>query len=66
MASGDGRRLIDLSDVASEPSGESIAHENEIVEQIAEEDDFSEQPAEHSVAEQLQGLVDPEEIRRTS
>jgi hypothetical protein len=56
-------RLIDLSEVASEPSSDSIARENEIVEHIAHEDDFPEQTAEHSIDEQLEGLIDPDEIR---
>lgn len=55
---------IDLAEVAAESPAESIALENEIVEHIAHEDGFPERPAEHSIAEQLQGLVDPDEIRR--
>jgi hypothetical protein len=54
---------IDLGDVASESSAESIAHENEIVEHIAHEHDFPDQPCAHSVDEQLAGLVDAEVIR---
>lgn len=60
----DVERFVDLRDVASEAPGESIAQENEVVEEIALEDDYVEQPAEHSVAEQLLGLVDPDVIRR--
>src|SRR5262245_40180858 len=59
-----GRRLIDLSAVACESPGESIAHENEIVEHIALARDYAERPSKHCIAEQLQGLVDPELIRR--
>lgn len=55
--------FVDLSQVASETPAESIAHENEIVEHIAHEHDFPEQPSEHSIDEQLSGLVDPEVIR---
>jgi hypothetical protein len=55
---------IDLSEVAAEPPAESVAHETEIVEQIVEDDEYADQPAEHSVEEQLQGLEDPEELRR--
>jgi hypothetical protein len=58
------RRLIDLSTVACESPGESIAHENEIVERIALAQDYAERPSKHCIAEQLQGLVDPELIRR--
>jgi hypothetical protein len=58
------KRLIDLHEVAEEPPGESIARENEIVEHIAHEDDHPEQPAEQSVEEQLEALVDPDHIRR--
>jgi hypothetical protein len=57
------RLHIDLSAVAGEPPAESIAHENEIVEHIAHEDDFPERPAPHSVEEQLCGLIDPVVIR---
>jgi hypothetical protein len=56
-------RVIDLRDVANEPPSESIANENEIVDDLAQEDGFREQPAEHSIEEQLQGLVDPAKIR---
>jgi hypothetical protein len=55
--------LVDLSVVASEPCGESIARENEIVARLALADDYAEQPSEHGIAEQLQGLVDPDVIR---
>ena len=56
--------FVDLSEIAAEPPAESIAHENEIVEELAHDDEFPEHPAEHSVDEQLSGLVDAEEIRR--
>ena len=56
-------RPIDLRDVAEESPAESIAHENEIVEQIAHEDDYPEQPSDHPIEEQLEGLVDPDVIR---
>jgi hypothetical protein len=56
--------LIDLSTVATEPPAESIAHENEIVEHIAHEHDFPDQPSAHPVEEQLLGLVDPTTIRQ--
>ena len=56
-------RRIDLHEVAAEDPAESIARENEIVARIAAEDDYPEQPAEHSVREQLAGLVDPDVIR---
>lgn len=55
--------LIDLSAVACEPPAESIAQENVIVEHIAHEHDYPEQPCDHPIEEQLQGLVDPEMIR---
>jgi len=63
-----GEHLIDLSAVASEPPAESVAQENVIVEHIAHEHiahehDFPEQPCEHPIDEQLQGLIDPEVIR---
>ena len=47
--------LIDLSRVALEPPAESIAHENEVVEHIAHEHDYPEQPSRHPIEEQLQG-----------
>ena len=56
-------RPIDLREVAAEDPAESIARENEIVERIAGDDDYPEQPSEHSVREQLAGLVDPDVIR---
>lgn len=56
-------RVIDLSAVAAEPPAESIAHENEIVEHIALEDEDPEHP-DAGVVEQLQALIDPDEIRR--
>jgi hypothetical protein len=55
---------IDLSEVAAEPPAESVAHETEIVEQIVEDDPYADQPSVHPVEEQLQGLEDPEELRR--
>lgn len=54
--------LIDLSAVALESPAESIAHENGLVEQIAHEHDYPEQPSAHPIEEQLQGLVDPAQI----
>lgn len=54
---------IDLSKVASEPPAESIAHENAIVDHIAHDAAYPEQPCDHPVEEQLQGLVPPEVIR---
>jgi hypothetical protein len=57
---------IDLGAVAAEPPSESIAHENEIVEHLAHEDDFPDQPAAHPVEEQLAGLIDPVVIRSHS
>src|SRR5262245_24772042 len=57
------RRLIDLSVVAAESPGESIARENEIVARLALADDQLERPSEHCIAEQLMGLVDPAVIR---
>ena len=53
----------DFSAVASESPEESVAHENEVVEHIAHEHDFPDRPAEHSVEEQLEGLIDPAVIR---
>jgi hypothetical protein len=55
---------IDLARVARETPAESIAHENEIVEHLAHEHDYPDQPAEHSVEEQLTALIDPDVIRR--
>jgi hypothetical protein len=55
--------LVDLSAVATEPPGESIARENEIVEGLALAQDYAEQPSAHCIAEQLQGLVAPDVIR---
>ena len=57
------RRLVDLSALAAEPPAESIARENEIVQQLALQTDHAERPARHSVAEQLLGLVDPQVVR---
>lgn len=57
-------RLIDLAEVASEPPGESIAHENEIVAHVAHEDDVPGRPGDPAIEEQLQALIDPDEIRR--
>jgi hypothetical protein len=57
------RRLIDLSRVAAEPPGESIAHESEIVARLALADDYAERPAKHCIAEQLQGLARREATR---
>jgi hypothetical protein len=57
------RRLIDLSALAAEAPCESIARETEIVAQLAMADDYAERPSEHFIAEQLQGLVDPDVIR---
>jgi hypothetical protein len=57
-------RLIDLTEVASESPAESIAHENEIVEHIAHEDDLPGAPVDLGVEEQLRALIDPAEIRR--
>lgn len=56
--------LIHLGAVAAESPGESIAHENEIVEHIAHEHDYPDQPSAHPVEEQLLGLIDPAVIRR--
>lgn len=55
--------FIDLTAVASESPAESIAHENEIVEHIAHEHDYPEQPSDHPIDEQLGGLIDPAVIR---
>lgn len=54
--------LIDLSTVAGEAPAESIAHENEVVEHIAHEHDYPEQPSAHSIEEQLQSLVAPTDL----
>jgi hypothetical protein len=51
--------------VAREPPGESIAHENEIVEQIANEVGVPEQPADVSVEEQLTDAMSRRHGRRT-
>lgn len=53
----------DFSAVAAESPGESVAHETEVVEHLAHEHDFPDQPAEHPVEEQLEGLVDPAVLR---
>mgnify|MGYP000888494245 FL=1 len=53
----------DFGAVASESPAESVAHENEVVEHIAHEHDFPDQPSEHPVEEQLAGLVDPAVLR---
>ena len=56
-------RPVDFRDVAAETPGESIAYENEIVEQLARDDQHREQPARQSVQDQLAGLVDAAKIR---
>ena len=53
----------DFSEVATEPPAESLAHESELVEHIAHEHDFPDQPSEHPVDEQLAGVMDPEVLR---
>jgi hypothetical protein len=57
------RRLVDLSALAAESPAESIARENEIVQQLALQTDYAERASRHSIAEQLLGLVDPQVIR---
>lgn len=54
--------LIDLSAVALESPAESVAHENEVVEHIAHEHDYPEQPSAHPIEEQLQALVVPSDL----
>lgn len=54
--------LIDLSAVALETPAESLAHENEVVEHIAHERDYPEQPSAHPIDEQLQSLVTPSDL----
>ena len=54
--------LIDLSKVALESPAESLAHENEVVEHIAHEHDYPEQPSRHTIDEQLQSLVTPSDL----
>lgn len=53
----------DFSAVAQEAPAESVAHENEVVEHIAHEHDYPDQPAPLSVDEQLEGLIDADVIR---
>jgi hypothetical protein len=54
---------VDLSEVAAEPPGESVAREAEIIEEIAHEDGWAERPAHDSVDEQLAALPDPDDLR---
>lgn len=56
-------RPVDLRAVATESPAESIAHENEIVEHIALEDEDPAHP-DAAIVDQLRALIDPEEIRR--
>lgn len=53
----------DFGAVAAEPPAESLAHETELLEHIAHEHDFPDQPSEHPVDEQLEGLLDPAVLR---
>jgi hypothetical protein len=57
--------LVDLSEVAAEPPGESVARETEVVEQIVEADPYADEPAPVSVEEQLAGLEDPAVLRES-